>query len=302
MKERLDILLMKQGFVESREKAKAIIMTGSVFVNGQREDKAGASFDESKIHIEVRGETPKYCSRGGLKLEKAMKEFHISLSGMVCMDIGASTGGFTDCMLQSGASKVYSVDVGHGQLAWKLRNDNRVVCMEKTNFRYMKPEDIADELDFASVDVSFISLTKILIPARNLLKEKGKIVCLIKPQFEAGREKVGKKGVVREPEIHEEVIRKIITYADMIGFEVKRLTFSPIKGPEGNIEYLVYLEKREKIEENILVLTETEAEKMLQDRFPCVSKASEKNGIKVAEIVETAHHNLNQNLQIEDGV
>lgn len=307
MKERLDILLMKQGFAESREKAKAIIMTGSVFVNGQREDKAGASFDESKIHIEVRGETPKYCSRGGLKLEKAMKEFHISLNGMVCMDIGASTGGFTDCMLQNGASKVYSVDVGHGQLAWKLRNDERVACMEKTNFRYMKPEDIADKLDFASVDVSFISLTKILIPARNLLKENGKIVCLIKPQFEAGREKVGKKGVVREPETHEEVIRKIITYADMIGFEVKQLTFSPIKGPEGNIEYLVYLKKREKIEEDILALTEVEAEKMLQNvltaaeakkvlqtKFTGEAKAAEKNGIKVAEIVETAHHSLNE--------
>ncbi|MCM1263364.1 MAG: TlyA family RNA methyltransferase [Butyrivibrio sp.] len=293
MKERLDILLMKQGFAESREKAKAIIMTGSVFVNGQREDKAGAAFDESKIHIEVRGETPKYCSRGGLKLEKAMEEFHISLNGMVCMDIGASTGGFTDCMLQSGASKVYSVDVGHGQLAWKLRNDERVVCMEKTNFRYMKPEDITDRLDFASIDVSFISLTKILIPARNLLKEKGKIVCLIKPQFEAGREKVGKKGVVREPEIHEEVIRKIITYADMIGFEVKQLTFSPIKGPEGNIEYLVYLKKREQIEEDILALTEAEAEKMLQNVLTGATNAAEKNAINIAEIVETAHHSLN---------
>ncbi|MDE6749638.1 MAG: TlyA family RNA methyltransferase [Lachnospiraceae bacterium] len=295
MKERLDILLVRQGFAPSREKARAIIMTGNVFVDGQREDKAGAAFEESKIHIEVRGETPKYCSRGGLKLEKAMKEFQISLSGTVCMDIGASTGGFTDCMLQSGASKVYSVDVGHGQLAWKLRNDERVVCMEKTNFRYMKPEDIADMLDFASVDVSFISLTKILIPARNLLKEKGHMVCLIKPQFEAGREKVGKKGVVREPEIHEEVIRKIITYADMIGFEVKCLTFSPIKGPEGNIEYLVYLEKKEHIEESVLTLEEAEAEKMLQDKLSAGggSRMEESVRILIAENVKKAHQSLN---------
>ncbi|MBD5457264.1 MAG: TlyA family RNA methyltransferase [Lachnospiraceae bacterium] len=245
MKERLDILLVKQGFAPSREKAKAVIMTGNVYVNGQREDKAGASFEEEKIHIEVKGVPAKYVSRGGLKLEKAMQTFGIVLTDTICMDIGASTGGFTDCMLQSGAVKVYSVDVGHGQLAWKLRQDERVVCMEKTNFRYMQPSDIEDRLDFASVDVSFISLTKILIPARNLLKEKGRMVCLIKPQFEAGREKVGKKGVVREPEIHEEVIRKIIAYAEQTGFAVKGLTFSPIKGPEGNIEYLVYLEKAE---------------------------------------------------------
>lgn len=245
MKERLDILLVRQGLAPSREKAKAVIMTGNVYVNGQREDKAGASFEEEKIHIEVKGAPAKYVSRGGLKLEKAMETFGIGLAGTICMDIGASTGGFTDCMLQNGAVKVYSVDVGHGQLAWKLRQDERVVCMEKTNFRYVQPSDIADRLDFASVDVSFISLTKILVPARNLLKEKGRMVCLIKPQFEAGREKVGKKGVVREPEIHEEVIRKIIGYAQEIGFAVQGLTFSPIKGPEGNIEYLVYLEKTE---------------------------------------------------------
>lgn len=296
MKERLDILLVRQGFAPSREKARAIIMTGNVFVDGQREDKAGAAFEESKVHIEVKGDTPKYCSRGGLKLEKAMKEFQISLNGMVCMDIGASTGGFTDCMLQSGASKVYSVDVGHGQLAWKLRNDERVVCMEKTNFRYMKPEDIEDKLDFASVDVSFISLTKILIPARNLLKENGRMACLIKPQFEAGREKVGKKGVVREPEIHEDVIRKIITYADMIGFEVKNLTFSPIKGPEGNIEYLVYLEKKEHIEETVSALEEAEAEKMLQDTLSADvgSRIEESVRILIAETVKKAHQSLNQ--------
>ena len=245
MKERLDILLVRQGLAPSREKAKAVIMTGNVYVNGQREDKAGASFEEEKIHIEVKGVPAKYVSRGGLKLEKAMETFEICLTDTICMDIGASTGGFTDCMLQNGAVKVYSVDVGHGQLAWKLRQDSRVICMEKTNFRYMQPADIEDRLDFASVDVSCISLTKILVPARDLLKERGRMVCLIKPQFEAGREKVGKKGVVREPEIHEEVIRKIIVYAKQIGFAVKGLTFSPIKGPEGNIEYLVYLEKAE---------------------------------------------------------
>ena len=245
MKERLDILLVRQGLAPSREKAKAVIMTGNVYVNGQREDKAGASFEEGKVHIEVKGVPAKYVSRGGLKLEKAMETFEICLTDTICMDIGASTGGFTDCMLQNGAVKVYSVDVGHGQLAWKLRQDERVVCMEKTNFRYMQPADIEDRLDFASVDVSFISLTKILVPARDLLKERGRMVCLIKPQFEAGREKVGKKGVVREPEIHEEVIRKIIVYTKQIGFAVKGLTFSPIKGPEGNIEYLVYLEKTE---------------------------------------------------------
>ena len=265
MKERLDILLVKGGFAPSREKAKAIIMTGNVFVNGQREDKAGAAFEEEKAHIEVKGTPQKYCSRGGLKLEKAMHSFPISLDGMICMDIGASTGGFTDCMLQNGAVKVYSVDVGHGQLAWKLRSDERVVCMEKTNFRYMQPEDIADRLDFASVDVSFISLTKILIPARNLLKDKGKMVCLIKPQFEAGRDKVGKKGVVREPEIHEEVIKKIMIYADMVGFTRLGLTFSPIKGPEGNIEYLIYLQKREDLPEEITALTENEAECALRE-------------------------------------
>lgn len=294
MKERLDVLLVKQGFAPSREKAKAIIMTGNVFVDGQREDKAGTTFEEEKIHIEVKGSTQKYVSRGGLKLEKAMAEFPITLAGTICMDIGASTGGFTDCMLQNGADKVYSVDVGHGQLAWKLRNDERVVCMEKTNFRYMQPEDIADRLDFASVDVSFISLTKILIPARNLLKESGQMVCLIKPQFEAGKDKVGKKGVVREPEIHSEVIEKIITYADMIGFEIKGLTFSPIKGPEGNIEYLVYIAKKEKIAEDILVLTEAEVEKQLFQMLEAnAGKAAEEDmKQKIAEIVQKAHQGL----------
>lgn len=247
MKERLDVLLVKQGLAESREKAKAVIMAGDVFVQGQREDKAGAMFDESKVQITVKGSSLKYVSRGGLKLEKAMACFPISLDGTVCMDIGASTGGFTDCMLQNGAVKVYSVDVGHGQLAWKLRNDERVVCMEKTNFRYMTRPNIADDLDFASVDVSFISLTKILVPARKLLREGGQMVCLIKPQFEAGREKVGKKGVVREPAVHREVIEKVMDFADLTGFKILGLTFSPIKGPEGNIEYLIFLQKDERI-------------------------------------------------------
>ena len=263
MKERLDVLLVQQGYATSREKAKAIIMAGQVYVDGQKEDKAGSMFKE-EAKIEVRGNTLKYVSRGGLKLEKAMSHFAVTLEGKVCMDVGASTGGFTDCMLQNGATKVYSVDVGQGQLAWKLRNDERVVCMEQTNFRYVTPEDIPDALDFASVDVSFISLTKILIPARNLLKTGGQMVCLIKPQFEAGRGKVGKNGVVREPQIHEEVIRKIIDYADSIGFEVLHLEYSPIKGPEGNIEYLLHIRKPEEISEEKLALTEHEAESALQ--------------------------------------
>lgn len=243
MKERLDVLLVKQGLADSREKAKACIMSGEVFVNGIREDKAGSAFEESKVTIEVRGRAMPYVSRGGFKLEKALKQFPLSVRDKICMDIGASTGGFTDCMLQNGAAKVYSVDVGHGQLDWKLRTDERVVCMEKTNFRYMKQGDIEDFLDFASVDVSFISLTKILVPARELLKDHGQMVCLIKPQFEAGREKVGKKGVVRDAAVHREVIEKVLDFAESSGFLVKGLDFSPIKGPEGNIEYLAFLEK-----------------------------------------------------------
>ncbi len=264
MKERLDVILVNQGYAPSREKAKAIIMSGNVYVNGQKEDKAGTAFDVSKIQVEVRGSTLKYVSRGGLKLEKAMEQWQFDLQDCVCMDIGSSTGGFTDCMLQNGATKVYSVDVGHGQLAWKLRNDERVVCMEQTNFRYMVRDDIQDDLDFASVDVSFISLTKILIPARNLLKVGGQMVCLIKPQFEAGKDKVGKNGVVREPEIHEEVIRKIIDYADSIGFAVLHLEYSPIKGPEGNIEYLLHLQKQAEPEDAVLALTERDAEEHLK--------------------------------------
>ena len=244
MKERLDVLLVQRGLAPSREKAKVMIMEGNVFVGGQREDKAGTFFDD-KSDIEVRGNTLKYVSRGGLKLEKAMDHFGILLDGKICMDIGASTGGFTDCMLKHGAQKVYAVDVGYGQFAWKLRQDPRVVCMEKTNIRYVLPEDLEEPAAFSSIDVSFISLTKVLLPVRNLLTEDGEVVCLIKPQFEAGREKVGKKGVVRDSKVHEEVIYKVIEYARSIFFEALHLEFSPIKGPEGNIEYLLHLKKRE---------------------------------------------------------
>ena len=242
MKERLDVLLVNRGLAPSREKAKTMIMEGNVFVNNNREDKAGSTFPDD-CNIEIHGKTLQYVSRGGLKLEKAMKHFGIDLQGKICMDIGASTGGFTDCMLQNNSSKVYAVDVGYGQFAWKLRQDERVVCMEKTNIRYVTPDDIADKLDFASVDVSFISLTKVLGPARELLNDNGQMVCLIKPQFEAGKDKVGKKGVVRDRKVHLEVCEKIIDFALSNGFSVLNLEYSPIKGPEGNIEYLVYLEK-----------------------------------------------------------
>lgn len=241
-KERLDVLLVSRGLAESREKAKAIIMSGNVYVDGQKEDKAGSNFPAEAV-IEVRGNTLKYVSRGGLKLEKAMENLDVTLAGKICMDVGSSTGGFTDCMLQNGAVKVYAVDVGHGQLAWKLRNDERVVCMEKTNIRYVTPEDVADKINFSSIDVSFISLTKVLGPVKELLSDDGQIVCLIKPQFEAGREKVGKHGVVRDSAVHLEVIEKVIDFAISIGFEVLNLEFSPVKGPEGNIEYLLHLQK-----------------------------------------------------------
>ena len=240
MKERLDVLLVKKNLAESREKAKAVIMSGIVYVDGQKEDKAGSMFEDTAL-VEVRGSTLKYVSRGGLKLEKAMEQFGVGLSGKVCMDVGASTGGFTDCMLQNGAKKVYSVDVGHGQLAWKLRNDERVVCMEKTNIRYVTPEEIPERIQFVSIDVSFISLTKVLGPVQALMEPEGDVVCLIKPQFEAGREKVGKKGVVRDPAVHLEVIQMVASFAGSIGFEALHLDFSPIKCPEGNIEYLLHL-------------------------------------------------------------
>ena len=240
MKERLDVLLVKKNLAESREKAKAVIMAGIVYVDDKKEDTAGSMFEET-AKIEVRGSTLKYVSRGGLKLEKAMTHFGVTLDQKICMDVGASTGGFTDCMLQNGAVKVYSVDVGHGQLAWKLRNDPRVVCMEKTNIRYVTPEEIPDRIQFVSIDVSFISLTKVLGPVKALMEPDGQVVCLIKPQFEAGREKVGKKGVVRERSVHLEVIRMVAAFAGSIGFEALHLEFSPIKGPEGNIEYLLHL-------------------------------------------------------------
>ena len=243
MKERLDVLLVERGLFPSREKAKLSIMEGNVYVEGQKEDKAGTLFDK-EAKIEVRGKSLQYVSRGGLKLEKAMAEFPIELQGKICMDIGASTGGFTDCMLQNGAEKVYAIDVGYGQLAYKLRTDARVVCMEKTNFRYVKAENLKEGTpSFASVDVSFISLSLILPVAYELLDEKSEVVALIKPQFEAGKEKVGKKGVVREPAVHEEVILKVLAMAEETGFGVCGLTFSPIRGPEGNIEYLLYLRK-----------------------------------------------------------
>jgi len=243
MKERLDVLLVNRNLAESREKAKAIIMSGNVYVDGQREDKAGSTFSED-VTIEVKGNPLKYVSRGGLKLEKAIARYGISLVGKICMDVGSSTGGFTDCMLQNGAVKVYSVDVGTNQLAWKLRQDERVISMEKTNIRYLTPDQIDNVIAFASIDVSFISLTKVLQPVRDLLSTEGEIVSLIKPQFEAGREKVGKKGVVREQKVHIEVITMVCDYAAAIGFDCLDLDFSPIKGPEGNIEYLLYLRKK----------------------------------------------------------
>ena len=232
---------MEQGLAESREKAKVIIMAGLVYADNQKADKPGDLFPE-EIHLELRGTGLKYVSRGGLKLEKAMEEFDLTLTGLTCMDIGASTGGFTDCMLQNGAVKVYAVDVGYGQLAWKLRTEERVVNLERTNARYLTREQIPEPIDFCSVDVSFISLTLILPTIKNLLAKDGRAVCLIKPQFEAGREKVGKKGVVRDKAVHLEVIEKIQDFALQAGFSVLGLTFSPVKGPEGNIEYLIYLQ------------------------------------------------------------
>lgn len=242
MKKRIDVLLFERGLAPSREKARTLIMAGSVYVNNQKFDKPGDTVSDD-AEIEVRGSTLKYVSRGGLKLEKAMQLFPIDLNGKICMDIGASTGGFTDCMLQNGAQRVYSVDVGYGQLAWQLRQDSRVVNLERTNARYLTREQVPEEIDFFSVDVSFISLRIILPAVRPLLRDGGQAVCLIKPQFEAGREKVGKKGVVRDRAVHEEVVETICRFAVENGYSVLGLTFSPVKGPEGNIEYLAYLEK-----------------------------------------------------------
>lgn len=250
MKERLDVLLVKRNLAESREKAKAVIMTGNVFVDGQREDKAGSMFKDSVV-IEVKGTPQKYVSRGGFKLEKAIDVFNINLEGKVCLDAGSSTGGFTDCMLQNGAQKVFAVDVGTNQLAWKLRNDDRVISMEQTNIRYMEPDSIGEQVDFISIDVAFISLTMVMEPLQKLMKPGSLMVCLIKPQFEAGRENVGKKGVVRDASIHLQVIEKILNFSDSLGFYIKAIDYSPIRGPEGNIEYLLYLENNSEIANNL---------------------------------------------------
>lgn len=292
-KERLDVLLVKRAIAESREKAKAIIMTGNVFVNEQREDKAGSTFPID-AKIEIKGTPMKYVSRGGYKLEKAIDLWQVPLEKKICMDVGSSTGGFTDCMLQNGAVKVYAIDVGTNQLAWKLRQDERVVSMEKTNIRYVTREQVPDAIDFSSIDVAFISLTKVLIPVRNLLREGGRVVCLIKPQFEAGREKVGKKGVVRDKKVHLEVVCQIMTYALSIGFDILNLSFSPIKGPEGNIEYLLYIEKNQ--EESIKDIAREEKEQTkeeLANRQDAARERFEKEYLSLAkEVVEEAHSQL----------
>ncbi|QHQ62767.1 TlyA family rRNA (cytidine-2'-O)-methyltransferase [Anaerocolumna sedimenticola] len=287
MKERLDVLLVKRNLIESREKAKAIIMAGNVFVDGQREDKAGSTFADS-VTIEVKGIPSRYVSRGGFKLERAVEQYGVSLEGKICMDVGSSTGGFTDCMLQNGASKVYAVDVGTNQLAWKLRQDERVVSMEKTNIRYLEPNQIPDSIDFISIDVAFISLTKVLLPVRELLKDGGEVVCLIKPQFEAGREKVGKKGVVREQSVHIEVIEKVIIYAVSTGFHILNLDYSPIKGPEGNIEYLLHIQK------DIIPDREQETEFALEECNQYVHNDDIGNlSNYIHNIVGVAHNTLN---------
>ncbi len=263
MKKRLDVLLFERGLAESRQKAQAIIMSGQVYVSGQKVDKAGAPTPED-AQIEVRGGGLKYVSRGGLKLEKAMASWPIDLTGKICADIGASTGGFTDCMLQNGASKVYAVDVGYGQLAWKLRSDERVVCLERTNARYLTSEQISDPIQFFSVDVSFISLSLILPPLHPLMAQGGQGVCLVKPQFEAGKDKVGKKGVVRDKKVHLEVLEHFLDHAEQAGFTVKGLTNSPIRGPEGNIEYLGWLtvESGERWQRDLAELVEASHEEL----------------------------------------
>lgn len=268
LKERLDILLVEKGIFDSREKARASIMAGAIFVDGMRVDKAGEKIKKS-ANIEFKGEALPYVSRGGLKLEKAINKFSLDLNDKVCLDIGASTGGFTDCMLQNGAKKVYSIDVGYGQFAWKLRVDPRVVCMERTNIRYVKPEDIGEYADFASIDVSFISLNKVLPAVLSLLKEDGSVVALIKPQFEAGREKVGKKGVVRERSTHEEVINNVVNFVRQEGIKIIDIEYSPIKGPEGNIEYLIYITKDSSYKEDF-------------------------NESRIAEVVDNSHQSLEE--------
>ncbi|MBR1439949.1 MAG: TlyA family RNA methyltransferase [Lachnospiraceae bacterium] len=294
MKTRLDVLLVEQGYVPSREKAKAHILAGDVFINGVREDKAGDTFDPDKIRtIEVRNTEQKYVSRGGYKLEKAMEVFPLSLDHKICMDIGSSTGGFTDCMLQNGAEKVYAIDVGDKQLDWKLRVDERVVCMENTNFRYLTRNEVADPIDFASCDVSFISLTKILLPARALLKPEGQMVCLIKPQFEAGKEKVGKNGVVRDPKVHEEVIDKVVRFAGITGFSVLGLDHSPIKGPKGNIEYLIFLQKDPARDEELAKLTEHDAETLLREKQE-TEELPDETKQQIRALVASSHDTLDK--------
>lgn len=241
-KERLDIYLTEHGLVETRSKAQALIMAGLVYVDGQKADKPGLAVEETR-NVEVRGTACPYVSRGGLKLEKALRDFGVDPTGYVCSDSGASTGGFTDCLLQQGASKVFAIDVGYGQLAWKIRSDPRVVCMERTNIRNVTPEQLGEPLDLSVVDVSFISLKLVLPVIWQLLKPEGQVLCLIKPQFEAGKNKVGKKGVVRDPEVHREVLEHMLEVFREIGFTLKNLTFSPVKGPEGNIEFLAHLTK-----------------------------------------------------------
>ncbi len=265
---RLDVYLTEKGLTTSRERAKSLIMAGQVYIKNQKCDKAGTMLDENETEVEIRGEQLKYVSRGGLKLEKAMEQFPIDLNNKITMDIGASTGGFTDCMLQNGAKKVFAVDVGYGQFAWKLRQDPRVVNMERTNIRYVTPEDIGEKIDFASIDVSFISLKLVLPPAYNLLSDDGEIVALIKPQFEAGRGQVGKKGVVRDKKIHFEVVRTVLDFAAENGFSILGLSYSPIKGPEGNIEYLAFLKKSE----NILNLTDDVIESVVNSSHETLDK------------------------------
>lgn len=273
-KVRLDVAVFERGLAETREKAKAMIMAGSVYVNGQKALKSGVTVSADSV-IEVRGNAIPYVSRGGLKLEKAIESFNLNLSDCVCMDVGASTGGFTDCMLQNGAAKVYSIDVGYGQLAWKLRTNERVINLERTNFRYVTREQVPDEIDFASVDVSFISLKLILPVLKTLLKSDGKAVCLIKPQFEAGRENVGKKGVVRDKKVHISVIETITDFALENGFNLLSLDFSPIKGPEGNIEYLMYIQNA------------SEGENLCE--------------VDITELVEKSHITLEKGRQYESG-
>lgn len=293
-KERLDVLLVKRNLAESREKAKAYIMAGNVFVGGIREDKAGTNVPEN-AEIELRGLAMKYVSRGGFKLEKAVDSFGVELSGAVCMDVGSSTGGFTDCMLQNGAVKVYAIDVGTNQLAWKLRTDERVISMEKTNIRHVTPEQIGEPVGFVSIDVAFISLTKVLGPVQRLMKEGARMVCLIKPQFEAGREKVGKKGVVRERETHMEVIESVVRFADRLGFYFHGLEFSPIRGPEGNIEYLLYLENRKPYQLSEGMETDVESEEEETAEAGRELSESAKQILSLADrITKKAHEELDK--------